>query len=229
MTGLIRLFDDFLSLIFPEYCAECERLLTTRESICFLCLSELEPTDYLLRPDRNPLMLRFLDAPVTNCVSCFYYDPKGFLQTAVQTMKYRDRPQIGLALGEFFGARLAKTNFLESAVLVPVPMHKKKQRKRGYNQAEWIARGISKTTNAPLRPDLLQKVKDTVSQTRLTREQRMKNVSNVFIAGPNPPAKIALVDDVITTGSTIASAARVLHEAGAEEVIALSIAAARGG
>ena len=115
----------------------------------------------------------------------------------------------------------------ENSVFIPIPLHKTKKRKRGFNQSELIAKELSKSLNIPLKTDILVKTKKTQTQTNLTKEQRAENVKNAFII-KNPQSiegkTVFLVDDVFTTGSTMKECAKTLKKAGATYVWGIAVA-----
>jgi ComF family protein len=109
--------------------------------------------------------------------------------------------------------------------LIPVPLHPIKFRERGFNQAEWIANGLGKTIQIPVRTQLMKRVKHTISQTTLNREERLNNMKKAFKINQDVSDRnIGIVDDVLTTGSTISSMASILKDAGAKKIIALTVA-----
>jgi ComF family protein len=169
---------------------------------------------------------------VSGLASCFLFEKAGKMQDIVHLLKYRGMTSIGVELGRMLGQKiLYEGRFDPSGVLVPVPLHRLRRRERGFNQSELICRGVSAITGMPLRNDLLIRRSNTRSQTKLTLEERKVNVKDAF--GVNEKRKkevrdaaIVLVDDVITTGSTIESCAWTLLAAGTARVCAASIALA---
>jgi len=129
-------------------------------------------------------------------------------------MKYRGQKEMGYELGKIFGGELMSSSaYREIDLVVPVPLHVRKQRKRGYNQSEWIARGIAERMGKPLDTKSLYRAIESETQTRKTRYERWKNVENIFKLKSADNLKdkhILLVDDVVTTGSTLEACARVL-------------------
>ncbi len=108
--------------------------------------------------------------------------------------------------------------------VTPIPLHGGRRRRRGFNQSELIARGVARALWLPLRADLLRRARSTGPQTALGRDRRASNVAGAFAAGETPPAGVLLVDDVSTTGATLAAAARALLDGGARRVYALAVA-----
>jgi ComF family protein len=169
---------------------------------------------------------------VSALASCFLFEKAGKMQDIVHLLKYRGMMSIGVELGRMLGQKiLDEGRFDPSSVLAPVPLHRLKRRERGFNQSELICRGVSAITGMPLRNDLLIRRSNTRSQTKLTLEERKENVKNAFEVNEKKrkavrDADIILVDDVITTGSTIEAGAKTLLTAGAARVFAASIALA---
>ena len=149
-------------------------------------------------------------------VSWFFFLKGSRYQEAIHKLKYQKRPEIGVALGREFGYQLLQSdNFKIPDLLVPVPLHSSKLRKRGYNQSRKIAEGLSSALEIPLFPDILYKRESTTTQTDKTRFDRYLNVEGSFgikdshlIEGKH----IFLVDDVLTTGATIEACAAILLE-----------------
>jgi ComF family protein len=170
---------------------------------------------------------------VRNFLSCYLFEKKGKMQEIVQLLKYGGIRSLGVRLGEEIGARIQENSeFLASDYLIPVPLHTLKRRERGYNQSEYLCRGISERTGIPVHTSLILRIRNTESQTHLNIEQRQENVGGAFAINPKQRMSVQgksfiIVDDVITTGSTINACARVLRMAGAREVFVASAALAK--
>lgn len=146
-------------------------------------------------------------------------------------MKYEGFEKLGVWLGRELGRAIQSTG-LQADCLIPIPLHKRKFRERGYNQAELIARGTSEITGICVRSDIVRRWRFTDTQTKLNIEQRKKNMDDAFEVVPGKESAVhhmrcIIVDDVITTGATIQSCAGELHAAGASRVIAASLALAK--
>ena len=140
-------------------------------------------------------------------------------------MKYEERARIGFFLGELLGDQLHKRTIQELDYLIPVPLHPVKFRDRGFNQARWIADGLGKAVQKPVRTKLMKRIKHTISQTPLDRKERLNNMKKAFTIIQDVTDKnIGIVDDVLTTGSTISSMASILKDAGAKTIVALTVA-----
>ena len=170
---------------------------------------------------------------IDGLVACYLFEKEGVLQSLIHELKYSGLSTIGVDLGKHLGVRIMELLPDESiAGLVPVPLHRVKQRERGYNQSECICRGIACATGLPVLTSLLQRTKYTKAQTQLTLTEREENVNNAFAVRRREEAsvkhaKFLLVDDVITTGATIIASARALAAHGAKKIYACSVALAR--
>jgi ComF family protein len=167
---------------------------------------------------------------IFDLVSLFVFEKEGAFQHLVHALKYQGFQKVGRDLGEQLGQRVVELG-IEADLLIPVPLHRRKLRERGYNQAEAIARGMQTVMKCELRTDILQRTRFTVSQTTLALEERKKNMEDAFdvISSRRAVVKgksVIIVDDVLTTGSTIISCATALKKAGAERAIAAAVALA---
>jgi ComF family protein len=146
------------------------------------------------------------------------------LRVAIHSLKYDERAKIGLFLGKELGQYLGLNLIQSLDGLIPVPLHPVKYRERGFNQAEWIAKGLGDNWNQPVWNNLIKRVKHTESQTTLNRDERLNNMKTAFQLNKDVNGKIiGIVDDVLTTGSTISSMANVLKDGGAKQIIALTV------
>ena len=213
MTTLF--FNDLLNLFFPNTCQACgEVLLKQEQVICFSCLYKLPKTGFHLHAE-NPVSRVFWGRVNLHAASSFLFFSKGGkVQHLIHSLKYKGNQETGLYLGKLFGEDLIKSELFNSVDLViPVPLHPKKQHQRGFNQSESIAKGVSEAMNIPLLTNILVRIVHTSTQTKKSRDSRWDNVKNAF-AVHKPSAlenkHILLVDDVLTTGATLESCSRCL-------------------
>lgn len=228
------MFEDLLSLLFPESCYACSGAMARGEKyICTNCSVKLPYTDFHVHgaTELNPLQRRFWGkVPVRFAFSYLYFMPKGRVQRLLHQLKYKGAKELGMHLGHRYGSLLSDYQYNQQFdLIVPVPLHKYKLRRRGYNQAEHFARGLAESMGLTCHGKALLRTTDTGTQTRKSRFDRWQNVEQVFqVAKPEQvkDKRVLLVDDVLTTGATLEACARALLAAGAAEVSVATIAAA---
>lgn len=209
------MISDFIGLFFPTVCEACGNLLFRNEdTLCTRCLSGLPKTNFHNYRD-NPVMEVFWGRLKLESASAFlYYSKAGKVQNMIHAFKYRGKRDVGLVLGEMFAADLKSSPFFQTIdTIIPVPLHWTKQKKRGYNQSEIIGRGMAKQMHARLQTDVLIRKYATDTQTKKSRSERVENVEGKFelqhtekIIGKH----LLLIDDIITTGSTMEACANLL-------------------
>ncbi|OYT16944.1 MAG: amidophosphoribosyltransferase [Bacteroidetes bacterium 4572_77] len=225
------LIEDFLNLIYPRTCAACGNTLFRHEEVlCSHCLIHL-PKTFFHTDDENPLSMIFWGKIPFKMITAFYYYNKGNkVQNLVHQLKYNKRADIGIYLGERYGQYLNKSPYFKDIdLIIPVPLHEKKMKIRGYNQAEMFAKGLSKSMKIPYDTTTLIRNTHTETQTKKSKEERWENVKGKFSLNNKEELEgkhMLLVDDVITTGATMESCARTLLEAKGAMVSFASIAAA---
>ncbi|MCM1530882.1 MAG: double zinc ribbon domain-containing protein [Bacteroides sp.] len=211
---------SLLNFFYPARCMGCGHELMAEESLlCADCMSQL-PFLRLENEADNPMFINIAGrVPVLYATAVFNFTKDGIVQQLLHELKYKGRPDIGRFLGKIAGERLARAGlFTPPDLIVPVPLHRKKLKKRGYNQSLCIAQGIRESfPQAFIREDILLKREETQSQTKKNRLSRWENVKTTFVlneAAEHDPAlqgrHFLLVDDVITTGATIESCVRQL-------------------
>lgn len=228
---LVIPFRDF---IFPPVCFLCnQRLEPAEERVCNKCWSEFTKVDQST-PAYEEIKARFENGKVVDgFVSCYLFEKEGRFQEAVHLLKYRGIKSIGNRLGIDLGGKIIGDHILRSIdFITPIPLHKLKYRERGYNQSEYLCKGVSDVIGKEVLPKLINRIKYTQSQTKLNLLERRLNVAEAFVINPRCIGEISgknilLVDDVITTGSTIEAVAQVLKQNGASLVYAASAGLAK--
>ncbi len=206
----MKYLGDFISLIFPRICAGCgNNLWNKEETICHFCEYHLPKTNFHQDPE-NPVSCLFRGRVEIETGAAFLYFHKGSnVQRLVHQLKYKGRKDVGIYLGKRYGHLLKYSPHFNSAdAIIPVPLHRKKQMQRGYNQSEQFAIGLSGSMNIPVNTLLLSRIKATETQTRKSRFSRYENVKEIFTVNSPQDWKgkhLLLVDDVITTGATLES------------------------
>lgn len=217
MKILSTFATDFLSLFYPRLCHACQKALVGgEECLCSFCHYHLPQTHLHKERENSVTHILWGRVDVETATSLFYFQKGGKVQKLIHQFKYKGKKDIGMYLGKLLGHQLRESPLWEPVdVIVPVPMHPRKQYKRGFNQSEIFAQGIGETLKRPLLRNKLVKVDKTDTQTRKTRFRRWENVEGVFQVN-DPEAfrgkNIMLVDDVITTGSTLEACASKLKE-----------------
>jgi len=218
-------FEKLLDLIFPRICVGCKKYGTW---LCDECLNQITPIvqGVCLFCNRQTKGSRFCKKcrkkGYLSGVFCgYYYEPP--LSELIKGYKY-DSLSVGPLLSAFFIYSLKKVKMPQEFILCPIPLHYKKERSRGFNQALYFSNILADYFNWSM-VQLLKRTKETKPQVSLDPRQRIKNVSDAFkVIGDVSSKTIVLVDDVVTTGATINEAARVLKNAGARKVMALTLA-----
>ncbi|MCQ2959035.1 MAG: ComF family protein [Bacteroidales bacterium] len=232
MIALFERIRDLFQLFFPETCEVCNNSLRYGEHlICTDCLLDI-PKIYLHNLDRNPVEDIFAgQIPFTRATAFFNYQKHTNFAHLVHKLKYQGRDDIGIWLGENFGVELRNSGFLSDIdAIVPIPLHPKRQRKRGYNQSQIIAQGISNITQIAIFDKAVIRAVNTKTQTKKNKNERAKNVRDIFeVADASllDGKHILILDDVITTGATCISCAEtILKNSNVKAVSFASIALA---
>jgi ComF family protein len=246
VRGLIaEVSDALVSVFFPAGCRICERLLTSasRVPLCEECLASFErvpailcevcgrPLPGLERKEAEPLLCPACQEKTyafERARSFAMYE--GAVVRAILLLKFEQIEP----LGTWFAERLAElvnaeSNVLAADVVVPVPLHRERQRERGYNQAALLSKPLAKRLRLPHRAVLLMRTRARPDKQVLSLEERWESVRGAFATRPDSQVdnlRVLLVDDVLTTGATLDACARVLRDAGAKSVIGLTVARA---
>lgn len=220
------IYRNLLNFILPNTCLACDNVMDTAENyLCKTCKGKLEPYG-----ETHPWQAeQIANGTINDSFSVFWFREGTAIQPLFHALKYQKIKRAGIMLGEEIGklAILKKINDID--IVIPVPLHKAKQRDRTYNQSEYIARGISNILKAEVVSDAVIRSRFTPTQTRLNKTERKINVSGVFKVDPHYKDKlrgknILLADDVITTGATILECASAIKTAGAGKLYICSAA-----
>ena len=206
---------DFLMLFFPSNCLVCrKRLHAPRDILCLECEINMPKTGYV-ECDNNPVSEIFWGrVPVRAGTALFRFEKGSAYQALLHDLKYRGNRKAGLYLGRLLGQELKYSIFSDCDLIIPVPLHRRRMKQRGFNQSEIIARGASEITGIPVFSHLIERKKSSRSQTAMSRQERFENMASAFtLCGYDQDLhekKILIIDDVITTGATLEACSQVL-------------------
>ncbi|WP_026236116.1 ComF family protein [Pontibacter roseus] len=228
------MLQDLLSLLFPEICYACAAPMARGEKyICTECSVKLPYTDAHVHgaTELNTLQQRFWGkVPVRYAFSYLYFRPKGRVQRLLHQLKYKGAHELGEHLGRRYGSLLSDHQYGQQFDLIlPVPLHHAKLRRRGYNQSDSFAKGLADAMNLEWNSRILVRNIDTETQTKKSRLDRWQNVEKVFAVKMPEKVKgkrVLLVDDVLTTGATLEACIQSLLDSGCSEVSVATIATA---
>ena len=212
----IKLINDLRGIFFPDSCVCCgDTLLSSENQICTDCVLGLPFTDFSPVKD-NPVEKIFWGrVQIEAATALLSFSKKGSVQRILHSIKYKDNKELGVYMGRQLGTALAESHrFDDVDCLVPVPLHPKKLKKRGYNQSEMIARGIAQTFPKPVCTNVLVRTEFTQTQTKKSRFSRWENVKEVFVVSGDdlaPETHVLICDDVLTTGATMEAAIQQLQ------------------
>lgn len=226
------IFSSINNFIAPQYCEICRTLIDKEnnpfEFICQKCIDTIP-----LAPEPDVIYNRLVkgfdkdELCISGAVSLFAIKEDHDYMNAIYSLKYYGFSRIGLELGKELGRLLKKYNKINFDALVPVPIHHARERERGYNQSEFIAKGIGEITGIPVNNKNIKRKKYTQTQTVLSKEARRSNIQNAIIPYYRnlnlKGGKYLLVDDVLTTGSTLNACAYALLSMGAKKVEAATL------
>ena len=241
-THLIRIREELLSLVYPKICFGCKKTLAAQSNVyfCEKCWDVLKNN---FKPPFCKICGRSLEscnANISKCADCESYNwhfSQGFSATVydgmakecIHSFKYKFNTYLADSLAQLMidYANNYNDNFANVDVIVPVPLHWRKLRQRGFNQTKLLAIKLGNAFNVPVETRGLSRFRYTPSQTGLPRQQRIKNVNDVFIARKPEvfiAKKVLLIDDVFTTGSTLNECSKVILKSGARDVSVFSLA-----
>ena len=214
-----QLFYDVLNLCFPRKCPVCGGRLFAGESICVTCLTHMPFTMLHRYPNNHFLQRLSCRIPIEKASAYFFYSPQSSYHNIIHHIKYKGNRSLGVGMGRLYATHLcANGNFFEGIdVIIPVPLHKSREEKRGYNQSMLLAQGINEVVGIPVVSDAIIRVVDNPTQTHLSDTERWENVKDIFCITSSAKQQLRgkhllLVDDVSTTGATLASCAEVLSK-----------------
>ena len=221
-----------MDLISPRLCVVCgNRLAVTEETLCSKCYLHLPRTDFANDLYENIMAKLFWgQIKLEKATALFYYEPHAETAQILYELKYKNHPEIGVVMGRMMAKELMKSGLFEDIdALVPVPLAKKRERERGYNQSLELAKGVSEVTGLPIANLVIRRTKFVGSQTKRGRWERNENVEHVFeLVDDNiSDQHLLLIDDVVTTGATVIACAKEMQKASNVKISVLALGFAK--
>lgn len=213
----LNFINSILELFYPSVCAACgHSLFHWEQLVCTRCRSFLPKTGYAMIED-NPLARIFYGRVRLKAVTaCFFFSKEGKVQHLIHELKYRGNMDAGVFLGQELGKTIQEAPLFQGLdFLIPVPLHPKREKERGYNQSLMIAQGVSEVTGIPIGSGFLTRSVNTATQTHKNKEERWRNVKDIFVlhhAEKLENKSVLLIDDVLTTGATLEACALTLSK-----------------
>jgi ComF family protein len=229
---MISFWSRLLDLISPRLCVVCgNRLAVTEETLCSKCYLHLPRTDFANDLYENVMAKLFWgQIKLEKATALFYYEPHAETAQILYELKYKNHPEIGVVMGRMMAKELMKSGLFEDIdALVPVPLAKKRERERGYNQSLELAKGVSEVTGLPIANLVIRRTKFVGSQTKRGRWERNENVEHVFeLVDDNiSDQHLLLIDDVVTTGATVIACAKEMQKASNVKISVLALGFAK--
>ena len=211
----MKWISDLIDLIFPRRCAVCGEVLSRQERyICLNCLYTLPKIEAHHKIEIEQTFWGKVD--IERAASFMYYRKGSPYNALMHKLKYDNSPEVGTYIAEMAAKELLESDFFNGITrIVPLPLSKSKQRKRGYNQSEYIAKGVSNVTGIPIDTRLIVRDIPNETQTHKNRDERWENVKDIFsvtIPYTLNNEHILLVDDILTTGATLCSCATTMRK-----------------
>ena len=210
---MITVFNDLLQTLFPTYCLGCRRAVPQKTTLCLHCISELPITNYHLSTSNQLLKLLNEITPVEAATSLVFFEKQGFVQQLIHQLKYMNKEQLGSVFGGLLGEKLLDSSFSTCDYVVPIPLHRRRERKKGYNQVTQFGQQLAKQLHIECIDRNLIRTKATKTLVRLNKQERVHQIKGAFsVVNPSFFIKkhILLIDDVVTTGATLSEAANYL-------------------
>jgi len=210
-----HLFDSLINLLFPKVCSGCKDFLLEFENvICTHCRHEIPLTNFHLNPENEGYQKFYGRIPVEFVSSFVYFHKKGIVQEMIHGLKYRGREEVGQILGNWYAEDLKKLAVMETVdFIIPVPLHKKRLRQRGYNQVTTFGKALSEQLEIEYNETILVRKTYLKTQSKKNLLERMAGGKTIFDVEFNECAHnkhFLIVDDVLTTGATLENCSRAI-------------------
>lgn len=209
------MLNSLINLFFPKVCAGCKSFIGTNESIiCTVCRHELPLTNHHLNPENEAFKKFYGRIPVEHASAFLYFHKKGMVQEIIHNLKYKGHEEIGNFLGEWYASDLNNSSLPKDIdVIIPVPLHKKRLKERGYNQVTNFGLALSENFKIPFNNDILIRKVYSKTQSKknlLGRTEGIETVFDVDFSEEDTNKHYLLIDDVLTTGATLEACSKAL-------------------
>jgi ComF family protein len=209
------MLNSLINLFFPKVCAGCKSFIGTNEYvICTSCRHELPLTHHHLDPENEGFKKFYGRVPVENVTALLYFHKKGMVQELIHNLKYKGHEEIGTFLGEWYADELKDSPIAKNAdVIIPVPLHKKRLKERGYNQVTNFGLALSENFKIPMNDSILIRKVYSKTQSKknlLGRSEGIETVFDVVFSEEDTNRHFLLIDDVLTTGATLEACSKAL-------------------
>ncbi|WP_456463648.1 ComF family protein [Lutibacter sp.] len=213
----MNFLKDIFNIFFPEVCLCCYEALSYNDStVCLTCRHDLPLTHFSF--EKNNLVEKsfYGRVQIIAATALFYFFKKGKVQQLIHELKYNKQQQVGDFIGDWLGEEMAESNrFKNIDYIIPVPLHRKKLKIRGYNQVTHFGKSLEKKLQIPYNETFLVKISSTKTQTKKLRLDRWKNVQELFVVQNKSHLEnkhILLIDDIITTGATLEACCKAFEK-----------------
>lgn len=217
-SKLSNIINDINTVLLPRLCFGCNvQLYRGEQLLCTLCRNQIPLTEYDFIEQNAVDTIFYGRIDIKKASAFLFYSDQGIVKNLIHFLKYKNQPQIGQFLGDWYGQVLKESNALDYIdIVIPVPLHKIKLKKRGYNQVSGFAKRIADHLNAGYMEHILVKTANTRTQTKKNRFYRWRSMPDLYkVTNPDflSNKNVLLIDDVITTGATIEACTRAIKEA----------------
>jgi len=224
----MNVISSFFEILFPYLCKSCNMPLNIGEEIiCTRCRHNLPQTDYHLYKNNKIEKIFYGRSKIKFASSFLFFYKNGLSQNLIHKLKYKGHQEIGTLMGFWYGLKLKGESNLDFDFIVAVPLHKKKEKKRGYNQVDTFGKALSEVFKAKYSKDNLVRIYKSETQTKKSRFARWLNVKEIFNLSDDKlfaNKKVLLIDDVVTTGATLDACCHELNKSKGIEISIITIA-----